>query len=803
MIRQLFNDGWTAGPKLGVFGTQDDGTVRKPVRLPHDGVRDLHRTADTPNGSHTGYYPGTHLSYEKTFEVPADWHGKAVMLEFEGVYRDAMVFVNGDLAGQRPSGYSAFELRLEPYLRFGEANTIRVEARTHQDSRWYTGGGIYRNTWLAVSEPVHLTLSGVRVTTPDIDQERAVVLAQLDVVNDTRHTRTVRVETQIIGPDGREAASASAPLTLLPAHTGTLHLRHYVRKPELWDVDDPNLYTLQTRVRDDELLDEHVTAFGIRRLQLDPIHGLRINGQSIKLRGGCIHHDNGPLGSAAIDRAEERRVEILKAAGYNAVRSAHNTLSRAFLEACDRYGMLVMDELSDVWTEGKAPFDYSLAFPEWWERDVESMIAKDFNHPSVILYSIGNEIFEVGRPIGSTWGRRLAEKVRALDPTRLVTNAINGMVAALDLAASANPGEPLDVNALIDSMEEGMNTLGSSEEVSHRTEEAHAQLDASGINYSESRYAVDAERHPDRILIGSETFPGALDRLWPLVEQYPTVLGDFAWTAWDYLGEAGIGRVVYQDEEAGGFGAAYPHLTAGSGTIDITGRLKPIAYWRQVVWGLRREPYIAVHRPQRHGQEVKIGPWSWHDALNSWTWNVEPGSPITVDVYTDAEEVELQVNGTTVGRARVGEDKAFIARIETTFSPGTVIAVAYRNGEEVGRSTLETARGDLRLHASADRQELRADGTDLAYVEISIGDDAGVVHNDVEEQILVALDGPAVLAGFASAAPATEERFDAERRSTHDGRVLAVIRPTGSGNITLTATAEGLLPATVEITAAH
>ncbi|MBD8100865.1 glycoside hydrolase family 2 TIM barrel-domain containing protein [Plantibacter sp. CFBP 8775] len=806
MIRTPFNSDWTVGHKGSPFDAFSGGSAKTAVTLPHDGLRDLPRSADSPNGSHTGYYPSAHLEYTKTIDVPAQWRDQSVVLDIEGAYRDAVVYVNGDFAAQRPNGYVGFSVALDPFLRFGEANTISVEVRTHEDSRWYAGAGLYRNVWLVTAEPVHIPLDGVRITTPVIEPDLASVITTVEVANETRHTRTVRVETEIRDDADVVLSLQTAPITLLPGTTGRVHLRHYLPEPALWNVDDPRLHTAHTRVREgDTLLDEDESVFGVRSVTVDPVHGLRINGRSVKLRGGCIHHDNGPLGSAAHPRAEERRVQLLKAAGYNAVRSSHNNISRAFLDACDRHGLLVWDEVSDVWTKSKTAFDYSLDFPEWWERDVESMVAKDFNHPSVIMYSTGNEIFETGSAIGSTWGRALAEKVRSLDDSRLITNAINGMVATMDVFAAqmASGDTPMNINALMGSMEDMMNTLGSTALVSDRIEESQSQLDVSGINYAEARYAIDAEHHPNRILVGSETFPRALDRIWPLVEQHPTVIGDFAWTAWDYIGEASIGRPVYPDDAdvPTGTSSPYPWMLAQSGTIDILGNRRPVSFWQETVWGLRSQPYIAVQRPEHHGREVLVGGWSWDDVVSSWSWAVPPGSAIKVDVYSDADEVELRRDGTIIGRAQVGVHKACIAKFDTEYHPGELTAIAIRDGIEVGSSTLRTRSDIIQLALTPDRTELTADGGDLAYLSVELSDETGTIATDVATAVSVEIEGPGILAGFGSAQPDSIEEFAAATRTTYDGRALAIIRPTGPGTITVRAAAAGLPPQYVNLTA--
>jgi beta-galactosidase len=799
MIRQSFNADWVVGLKATGFDALAGGVAQpQPVTLPHDAIRDLPRAADSDQGSHTGYFPGGVFAYTKMFDVPEAWQEKVVTIVFEGVYRDAVVYVNGEFAAQRPSGYAGFAVTADPYLRYGQLNTITVEARAHKDSRWYSGAGIYRDVHLLVSDSVHVALDGVRVTTPDIDTERAIVAVATTLVNETRHTRTVRVETQLIAPDGAVAASGSAPVTLLPGTSATSRARLAVTSPALWSLETPALYEVHTRVLNEEtVLDEERSHFGIRRLQLDPQRGLRINGEVVKLRGACIHHDNGPLGAAAIGRAEERRIELLKAAGFNAIRSAHNPISRATLDACDRLGVLVMDELTDMWTKAKTSFDYSLSFPEWWERDIEAMVAKDFNHPSVIMYSIGNEIFEVGTPIGSTWGRRLAEKVRALDDTRFVTNGINPLVAMLDrlgeLMGAGSADQPPDVNAMLAGMGQMMNQLGASDVVTLATEESAAVLDVVGLNYADSRYALDAARFPHRVIVGSETFPPHIDELWRLVAAHPHVIGDFTWTGWDYLGEAGIGRVDYTDDAgyAPGFAAPYPYRIAHVGDIDITGHRRPMSYYRETVFGLRHTPYIAVHRPQGHGRPTAQTPWSWADTVASWTWDVPEGSPVTVDVYSDAEEVELLLNDRSLGTAKVGAEKPFLARFETAYAPGELAAVARSVGREPGRSALRTASGPLCLHIASDRTEIRADDTDLAYVEIALVDADGSVATDHDQVVSVTVEGAGVLAGLGAGRPRTEEAFRAATCTLYDGRALAIIRPFQPGTITVTVSADG------------
>ena len=808
MIRSSFNDGWQARRKVSPFAELSGATLPfQQVTVPHDALIGQERTA--PGGGIAGqggagaYFPSGVFEYRKTFTVAEEHRGKRVIFEFEGVYRDAVVHVNGDYAGQRPYGYSPFRIDATRFLRFGEDNEIRVEARSHHDSRWYTGAGIYRDTWMLIGGPVRIEPGGLRITTPDVDAERAVAEMVTRIGNDSAQTRTVDVRSEIRDSAGTVVAADTSKATVAPGESATCRQRLYIRDPSLWSTRTPALYTGGVTLADhNAAMDTETATFGIRSLQLDPERGLRINGETIKLRGACVHHDNGVLGAATYARAEERRVELLKDAGFNAIRMAHHPMSRAMLDACDRLGMLVLDEAFDMWTSAKSEYDYSLSFPEWWERDIEAMVASDFNHPSVILYSIGNEIPEAGSAHGAAWGRKIAEKVRSLDSTRYVTNAINGMLAVMaDLAAMRQPaqegaGEGAGINSLMADPAQAMDMIASSELVTRRTAESFAVLDVAGMNYAEGRYALDRELFPNRIILGTETFPTRIDGNWRLVKQYGHVIGDFTWTGWDYLGEAGIGRPQYLTP--GGpspeFTGPYPYLTAGCGDIDITGYRRPASYYREIVFGLRAQPFIAVQRPEHYGKTFAGTPWAWSDTLSSWTWPGFEDAPVKVEVYSDADEVDLLVNGRALGRRPAGEDNRFRAEFDTCYEPGELLAISYRDGAETGRSALRSATGPVMLRAQSDRSVIGAAGGDLAYVTFTLTDATGILHAAADRLVSVDVSGRAVLQGFGSADPSTEERFNARERRTYEGRALAVLRPTGAGAIHLTASAPGCDP---------
>jgi hypothetical protein len=464
------------------------------------------------------------------------------------------------------------------------------------------------------------------------------------------------------------------------------------------------------------------------------------------------------------------------------------------LEACDRLGMLVMDEGFDMWTRGKTNHDYALDFPQWWAADLEALVAKDYNHPCVIMYSLGNEIVETGTSHGARLARRMAEHLRALDPTRLVTNGVNAALAVLDEVPAMLAEMGASLNEMLADVGDSMNRLGSSHSVAQRTAESSSVLDVLGLNYAEGRYTQDRELFPHRVIVGSESFPSRIGTLWPMVRDHPNVIGDFTWTGWDYLGEVGIGATAYAEDETAvaAVEREFPYLTAWCGDLDITGWRRPVSYYREIVYGLRREPYVAVRRPERSEQSVSMQtPWAWSDSVASWTWPGHEGRPVTVEVYADADEVALLRDGTEVARTPVGEQRPMLAVLATTYVPGELVAVAYRAGAEVGRTGLATAT-EPSLAVSADRTRLRADDADLAFVAIELRDADGRLVTGADRPVTVTVSGPGRLAGLCSANPKTTERFDADTWSTFDGRALAVVRPTGEGRVEISVCADGL-----------
>ena len=805
MARSSFNLDWSVAPNVSVFSEITGGsTSAEAVTLPHDAMLSRPRRADAEGGSSTGYFEGGAVSYRKEFDAPAEWADRVIELEFDGVYRDAMVYLNGVLVGQRPNGYSPFRVRLDSALKYGQRNRLRVDARAHRDSRWYSGLGIYRDVWLHELPLTHIVPGGVCVTTPDVDDERAVVELAVEVANERRSPSTRDLRVDVVDAAGAQVTSGEATVTIRPGETAVARLRLYVSGPQRWSTDSPTLYELSATLRHGEETDDEVAvAFGIRTLQLDPQHGLRINGVATDLRGACVHHDNGILGAASIAEAEERRVRILKSAGFNAIRSSHNTAGPALLDACDRLGMLVIDEAFDMWTEGKQPFDYSLNFTEWWQRDIEALVRKDVNHPSVVMYSIGNEILDAGKPLGAAIGRDLAEAVRVLDPTRFLTNGISGFVATLsdtipEIQAELG-GVPGGINDTQGVGKAILDKVGRSEFVTAATAESHSVVDVAGHNYAAWRYEDERHRFPNRVVLGTETNPKDIAENWDLVTRLPWVIGDFTWTGWDYLGEAGLGMVSYPENGGRWDADRYPALLAFCGDIDITGYRRPASYFREIVFGLRSEPYLAVHTPHADGRTPVMLGWAWTDSVAEWSWNVAPRTPMTVDVYSDADAVELTLNGVSVGRQPTGPTNGFLASFAVPYEHGELTAVNWRDGEQAQKTTLRSSNDVRGLHVEVEPADESQAPREHRYVSIALTDDGGRVVPFDDRHVTVIVTGDVQLLGLGSARHTTEDRYVADTCRTYQGRAQAVVRRIDGGRGELSVESDGLDPVSIVI----
>ncbi len=770
-----------------IFNVAGGPIAKQPEKiimdLPHDFSIIQKRDSDSPSGPTNGFFSGGMATYEKTLFIPEDWKGKKVLLEFEGVYMNTVVHFNNNIVAKHPYGYTSFLCDLTPYLLHGRDNKINVFVNNsaQPNTRWYSGSGIYRHVWLLVGEKTHIPPWGVYVTTPKASSEASIVSVKTTVEN-TGPAADVTVRSTLLTASGSEVAKGEVELKIPAAGSAEAAQYLEVLSPKLWSVDNPYLYVLRSEiVQDDIVIDKTETKIGIRSISFDAENGFWLNRVPIKLRGGCVHHDCGLLGAAAYDRAEERKVELLKASGYNAVRCAHNPPSPAFLDACDRLGMLVIGEIFDCWREAKVPNDYNVYFEEWWQRDLASMILRDRNHPCIIMWSIGNEIPELtGFSEGYAYAHKLADFIRRLDNTRAITSALAEFYL-YSLADASNSDQRIP---------EGL-------WVEHSCKFAEP-LDVVGYNYMLYRYDNDGKNFPDRVICGTESFPNMVYDIWEAVERLPYVIGDFVWTALDYLGEAGIGRVSYEEEFS--FLGRYPWHQAFCGDIDICGFKRPQSYYRDCIWGISKAPYIAVYKPENYGKKPRISLWGWPDVTSSWTWPSYEDKPTVVDVYSSNSEVELLLNGRSLGRKPAGKPNRYIASFEVVYEPGELVAIGYENGVEASRTVLRTAGKPANIRLKPDRDVLKAEFGDLSYVTVELVDAAGNICHNATNNIYFTAYGVGSIVAVGTGNPVTEEMYVGNQRRVHEGHAMVVVRSNGEpGEIVLTAAGDGIPAASIII----
>jgi beta-galactosidase len=723
----------------------------------------------SPGQTATGFVLGGTGWYRKRFRLRPGSSAARVEILFDGVYMNSDVWLNGQHLGNHPYGYTSFAYDITPHLTPGRENVLAVRVRNEsQNSRWYSGSGIYRHVWLTVTGPVRIPAWGVCVTTPDVAQSGATVKVATKIENHTEDKQDVAVRLRLVNPDGMEIVRGESSQEVMPGVEAENEQTVQVSAPRLWSPATPQLYRAEIELAvAGKVVDRTETTFGIRKIEVDAERGLRINGEALKLKGGCLHHANGVLGAAAIDRAEERRVQLMKAQGFNAIRTSHNPPSPAFLDACDREGIAVIDEAFDMWEAGKNPQDYHLYFDEWWQRDLDSMLLRDRNHPSVILWSIGNEIHERADPKGVEIAKKLVDEVKRLDATRPVTMAVCHFWDY--------PGRPWK-----------------------ETAPAFRYLDVGGYNYQLSEYEPDHVLYPQRVIAGTESFPMAAFDNWQAVESKPYVIGDFVWTGMDYLGETGIGHSRLE----GGpdtFVMPFPWFNSYCGDIDLIGQKKPQSYYRDVVWG-RSQLEMAVQRPLPEGKEEVLSRWGWSDELRSWTWPGFEGRPLKVRVYSAAETVRLLLNGKTIDEKPVSAGTKLTAEFEVPYAPGELKAVALQNGKELASLSFRTVGKPAKLRLVADRSTIRADRNDLVYVTVEALDRANHLVPDATVPVSFSIAGVGELAAVGSANPKHAASFRQPRHQTFHGKCLAVLRPRGgAGSITLRAEAAGLAPATATV----
>lgn len=787
----------------------------RTVDLPHDWSIEGRPEKDNPSGGGGGFFPAGVGWYRKIFHVPPDWKGKRISVEFDGVYQDATVYLNGHKLGIHPYGYTPFTFDLTPELTFTGANVfaVRVDNSSQPNSRWYSGSGIYRHVRVVVTNPTHVAHWGVFLATPEASSTAAKVSIHTLVANEAAQQEEVSIETTLFNKAGKRVGAAQSTLTIAPENETRATQEVMVRNPALWSPDSPALYSAVSQVRQHgKLIDEVATPFGIRSIVWSAENGLLLNGKPIKLHGGSVHGDHGPLGAASFDRAEERKVELLKAAGGNAVRTAHNPPSPAFLDACDRLGLLVLDEPFDVWETHKVKFDYARDFDGWWKRDISAMVLRDRNHPSIVIWGIGNEIPELEVEKGPIIAKQLADQVRSLDSTRPLTLAFPGNTTAPNAQA------------------------------------VFSLLDIAGYNYNILQsYPKDHEKLPSRIMLTTESYPAKAFPLWKISRDNPYVLGDLTWTAMDYLGESGIGAWSYGTPEQtrfaeqlvggmlnstavdkmftglinggtlappvdtskpdpnmmaaiGAIFPGYPWHAAVSGDMDLTGYRKPQSYYRDILWNGGDRVYATVRLPNPEGKEVIALGWATYPSIPTWSWRDHEGKELQVEVYSGAEKVQLFLNGKLIGEKLTGADQEFKALFSVPYAPGTLKAVGIRHGREVAESVLTTAGGPVGLRLTPDRAVVHADAEDLSFVTVEAVDAQGNVQLQADQEVQFSLSGPGTIAAVGNGDGQDGAAYQGDRRKLFQGRALVIVRTSGrSGPITVTAKAPSLTDASSTI----
>jgi beta-galactosidase len=773
----LFDFNWRfhRGGAQGAEAVALDDSEWRKVDLPHDwSIEDLPGTKspfnkDAINQVSGGFTTGGTGWYRKSFKIPAGLKDKQLTILFEGVYMNAEVWLNGELMGNHPYGYTSFWFDITGKVSFEKENVLAVKVKNEgENSRWYSGSGIYRHVWLNIVSPLHLDTWGTYISTPDVSDKEALVRIKTSITNNSGGSSSIRLVTKIIAPDGQEQRKVDTKQTIEKGKTIEIVQEMKLDKPLLWSPDNPVLYKAVSEILESgSVVDQTLTEFGIRSLSFDPSIGFLLNGKVLKLKGGCVHNDNGILGSKAYDRAEERRVELLKSSGFNAIRSSHNPPSPSFLNACDHLGMLVIDEAFDMWKDEKNPYDYHLYFNDWWKKDIESMVMRDRNHPSVILWSIGNEIPNRIKPEVIEVAENLRGLIKLLDPTRPVTSAVN------DLNPDKDP--------------------------------FFAVLDVGGYNYAsggdhnqKDLYETDHDRVPQRIMVGTESYPLESFGSWMDVRDHPYVIGDFVWTAFDYIGEASIGwRGYWQKQDF------FPWTLAFCGDLDICGWKRPQSYYRDALW---KENQISVWvtpptpsfplNPERQSWSK----WHWDDAVANWNWKGNEGRLMDVNVYSSCGQVELFINNKSLGKKIFDRSTRYIATWQVPYEPGILHAVGYEGRKQIASADLHTADEPAQINLSADRKKIKPDGEDLSYITVELLDNGGKLNPLAENQVSFEIEGPGTIAGTGNANPENLESFQTSVHRVWQGKCMLIVKSdTIPGKIIVKATSAGLRAASLEI----
>ena len=785
--RQLFDSDWQF--------TYKGRTTN--VDLPHDW--DIYEGPDPTTGATGtggGWYPGGKGEYRKEFRVESlEMKDKLVKLHFEGVYQKAQVLINGQKAGQHGYGYTPFTIDITPYLKKPSAVNevlVKVDNSEQPNCRWYSGSGIYRHVWLETMPDLHLAESAARIWTVDANEQQARIDMTIWVDNESQETRQIDdVEVTFRGgnftqryddprklswapsvrvsnhsrsiPTALKMVSVDSPMSeeqepkkienisINPGQTATYVQSFSIEQPRLWSPDAPYLYEAIIRLKSEgRIIDEQRVKFGIRTFSFSARGGFRLNGKVIPINGACLHHDDGVLGAMAFNAAEIRKVKQMKEAGFNLIRTSHNPPSRAFLDACDSLGMLVIDEAFDGWRQSKTPYDYSTLIDSCYREDIQVMVERDFNHPSIVCWSIGNEVMERKDIRVITTARQLKQAILEIDDTRPVTEA---------LCSWDSDWEIYDPHAEV--------------------------LDVVGYNYMIHKHRSDHSRDPERVMLQTESYPRDAFKNWALVHDHPYIVGDIVWTGLDYLGESGIGRTYYQGERPGEHyveGGQPDWHGAYCGDVDITGWRKPISHYREMLWKGSQSLYMAVKEPDGYRGKIRQTAWSVWPTCESWNWKGWEGKPIEVEVYTKAPEVKLYLNDNLIDTKTVSRDTEFKAVFTVPYQSGILRAEA--GGKQVSLSTTDEPKA---LRLTADKSKLNHDGQDLAFITVEVVDREGRICPDAAIPCEAVVKGPGQLLAFASADLKDREPYTSSRVTTWMGRALLVVRGCkGKGTIQVT-----------------
>ena len=777
-----------------------DTAPGKPVTLPHDAMLAEPRTALSAGGTNTGWYEGYDYEYQRTLTVPENELADTHILEFEGVYHNAEVWLNGQKAAFRPYGYTNFYVDCAPYLHVGE-NELRVIARNadQPNSRWYSGAGIYRPVQLWTAKGAHITLNGVKIRT--LSLQPAIVEVRVK----TTAPGTVRLTVDDL-PAMQQESDGEAVFTLT------------LDNARLWTPETPNLYTCRVSFADDEVTE----TFGVRKVEWGT-DGFLLNGKRYIIQGACIHHDNGLLGAVCDPDAVARKVRLLKENGYNAIRSAHNPCSKALLTECDRQGMLVMDEYIDHWYIHKTEHDYVDYFNDWWRQDLTDMVEKDYNHPCVVLYSTGNEVSETAKKRGIALTKEMTDFLHELDDSRPVTCGVNiffNFLSSIGFGVYSDEKAKKEAERAEKAKQRGEKTskkkaVGSQffnnlagllgDEFMKRgatlhgcdvkTRDAFANMDIAGYNYGIYRYKHDLKKYPQRLILGSETFCNDAYKFRELAKQEPRLVGDFVWAGMDYLGEVMVGSWEYADY-AETFDGGLGWVSAGSGRIDLTGKPLGEALYTRVALEADNGPYIAVCPVNHTGDRHSPSAWKMTNAMPSWSWTGCEGKKANVEVYARAARVELVLNGRTVGSKTLKND--CLARFSIPYESGTLEAVSYDAADhEIGRYKLQSAGGATSL--TLDAEEPAAQTGHLCYVRLRYTDENGITKPLMRGNIQVQVRG-GTLVGLGSACPFNKHSYLDSETDTYYGEALAIVRM-GDGDAMTIAASDGEYSAELTVSA--